>query len=490
MKHTRQFFALLLALVLTLGLCATAFADEAKPGSITIDNAVDGKEYSIYRIFDMDSHNGDYSALNYKVNANWSGFFAAPQKGLNYVNIDDQGYVTWKENARAADFAKDAIEYAANGIAVVDTKTANDSKVTFSGLDLGYYLVKSGLGATCSLDTTMPDVLIKEKNSDSILIKEITEDGNGKEVNDAAVGDTVNFKIQVTVNDGNPVKYVIHDAMSEGLTFDSTSVVVTLNGVTLTGTENYTLVTTGLDDGCTFHIVFTDDTDTDGKIIKSHALKANDEILVTYSATLNEKAVVKTEANTNKAKLVYSDKTGTEWDTTKTYSLQLDAFKHDADNNPLKDAKFVLYRKNAQGNNEYAILNSELMVKGWTADDKDATVITTPEAGKFSVKGLDAATYYLRETEAPAGYNKLANDVKVAITGTYGDTGTTIAYNISEVVDGASVTEGATEVGILNQTGAELPSTGGIGTTVFYVLGSAMALGAVILLVTKKRMAA
>ena len=80
--------------------------------------------------------------------------------------------------------------------------------------------------------------------------------------------------------------------------------------------------------------------------------------------------------------------------------------------------------------------------------------------------------------------------MKVAITGTYGDTGTTINYNISEVVDGASVTEGATEVGILNQTGAELPSTGGIGTTAFYVLGSAMALGAVILLVTKKRMAA
>ena len=179
----------LLALVLVLALAGTAAA--AGEGSITIDNAVVGKTYTIYRIFDLDSHSEDYQALNYKVSAKWTAFFEEGAEGLNYVDIDELGYVTWKENASAADFAAKAFAFAkAQNIANDGQKTADSSTVAFTGLDLGYYLVQSDLGALCSLDTTMPSVTIKEKNSEPTVEKKVKEDSTGAfgETNDADRG--------------------------------------------------------------------------------------------------------------------------------------------------------------------------------------------------------------------------------------------------------------------------------------------------------------
>ena len=472
----------LLALVLVLALAGTAAA--AGEGSITIDNAVKGKTYTIYRIFDLDSHSEDYQALNYKVSAKWTAFFEEGAEGLNYVDIDELGYVTWKENASAADFAAKAIAFAkAQNIANDGQKTANSSTVAFTGLDLGYYLVQSDLGALCSLDTTMPDVTIKEKNSEPTVEKKVKEDSNGDfgQTNDADIGQTVEFKTTITVVDGQPKGYVLHDTMSAGLTFNKKTVEVKIGERILTAGTDYTLVTEGLNDGCTFEVRFVDG-----------QLKPNDVVTVTYSATVNEKAVIGGEGNPNTTKLSYTDgSTTTKKDTpeskTYTYVWEFDVLKYtmkDSTETSLAGAKFVLY-KTVDGKNYYVkVTNGK--VTGWTETKAEGTVFETPDDGSFTISGLDADTYYLEEVEAPAGYNKLAAPVKVTITAT---------INATTNVGTATVTYGENStstdtVKIENKTGVELPSTGGVGTTIFYVIGGLLMAVAVVLLVTKKKMSA
>lgn len=469
----------LLALVLVLVLAGTAAA--AGEGSITIDNAVKGKTYTIYRIFDLDSHSEDYQALNYKVSAKWTTFFAEGAEGLNYVDIDELGYVTWKENASAADFAAKAIAFAtANSIDHDGQTKATSGEVKFTGLDLGYYLVQSDLGALCSLDTTMPNVTIKEKNSEPTVEKKVKEDSTGAfgETNDADIGQTVDFETTITVVDGQPKGYVLHDTMSAGLTFNG-KVEVKIGNRTLKADTDYTLVTADLNDGCTFEVRFVDG-----------QLKPNDVVTVTYSATVNEKAVIGGEGNPNTTKLSYTDgSTTTKKDTpeskTYTYVWEFDVLKYTMKKDtetPLAGAKFVLY-KTVDGKNYYVKV-ADGKVTGWTETKAEGTVFVTPDNGSFTISGLDADTYYLEEVEAPAGYNKLAEPVKVTITA---------SINAATNVGTATVTYGENSTGtvkIENKTGVELPSTGGVGTTIFYVIGGLLMAVAVVLLVTKKKMSA
>ena len=480
----------LLALVLVLALAGTAAA--AGEGSITIDNAVVGKTYTIYRIFDLDSHSEDYQALNYKVSAKWTAFFEEGAEGLNYVDIDELGYVTWKENASAADFAAKAIAFAkAQNIANDGQKTADSSTVAFTVLELGYYLVQSDLGALCSLDTTMPDVTIKEKNSEPTVEKEVKEDSNGDfgQTNDADIGQTVEFKTTITVVDGQPKGYVLHDTMSAGLTFNKKTVEVKIGERILTAGTDYTLVTEGLNDGCTFEVRFIDDKDGEGNATGSHALKPNDVVTVTYSATVNANAVVGDKGNPNTTKLSYTEGGTTTNETkdsqTRTYVWEFDVLKYTMKDNaetPLAGAKFVLY-KTVDGKNYYVKV-TDGKVTGWTETKAEGTVFETPDDGSFIISGLDADTYYLEEVEAPAGYNKLAAPVKVTITAT---------IDATTNVGTATVTYGENSTGtvkIENKTGVELPSTGGVGTTIFYVIGGLLMAVAVVLLVTKKKMSA
>ena len=480
----------LLALVLVLALAGTAAA--AGEGSITIDNAVKGKTYTIYRIFDLDSHSKDYQALNYKVSAKWTAFFEKGAAGLNYVDIDELGYVTWKENASAADFAAKAIAFAkVQNIANDGQKTADSSTVAFTGLELGYYLVQSDLGALCSLDTTMPDVTIKEKNSEPTVEKKVKEDSTGAfgETNDADIGQTVDFETTITVVDGQPKGYVLHDTMSAGLTFNKKTVEVKIGERILTAGTDYTLVTEGLNDGCTFEVRFIDDKDENGNATGNHALKPNDVVTVTYSATVNANAVVGDKGNPNTTKLSYTEGSTTTNETkdsqTRTYVWEFDVLKYTMKDNaetPLAGAKFVLY-KTVDGKNYY-VKATDGKVTGWTETKAEGTVFETPADGSFTISGLDADTYYLEEVEAPAGYNKLAAPVKVTITAT---------INATTNVGTATVTYGENSTGtvkIENKTGVELPSTGGVGTTIFYVIGGLLMAVAVVLLVTKKKMSA
>lgn len=481
MKHIRRTLALLLAAALMLTLSIAAFADgTADTGSITINNAVDGKVYKIYRIFDLNSHNDDYTAFNYKVSTSWTDFFKEGAVGRNYVDIDTLGYVTWKGNADAAAFAEAAIQFAKdNNIASDGQQTASGSNVKFEALPLGYYLVQSDLGALCALDTTLPNVTIKEKNSAPTVEKKVRENDAYGKTNDANIGDVVMFQTTINVLDGAPKSYVLHDKMSEGLTFDQNSVTVTVNGEKV---SDYTLVTSNLDDACTFELKFG-------------TLNPNDVITVEYKATINANAVIAGSGNTNETWLKYDNTGETTHSTTRTYVWDMKVVKFtkklSSENVEtevtLAGAEFVLYRDN-KGTKEYVTADANNKVTGWVqaADVSEvpagATVFTTPADGTFTISGLDSGTYYLKEIKAPAGYNMLKDAIAVTINTTINaetNVGTaTLTYHDSS----------ADKVKVENQTGTELPETGGVGTTIFYIIGSLLAVGAVILLVTRKRM--
>ena len=319
----------------------------------------------------------------------------------------------------------------------------------------------------------MPNVTIKEKNSESTVDKQVQEDSTGDygDHNDADIGQTVNFRTTINVVDGEPKNYVLHDTMSAGLTFDPASVAVTIGQQKLAKDTDYTLVTSGLTDGCTFEVQF-----------KDGVLKPNDVVEVAYSAEVNEYAVIGDTGNDNKTQLKYGEDKGTEWDETHTYVWQFDVFKYamrDGKEIPLAGAQFVLYK--TVNDEKFYAQAANGKITGWTDDKEKATVFETPDNGKFVIAGLDADTYYLEETKAPDGYNRLKEPVNVVITANIasGKTVTaTITYN--ETATGT--------VRIENQTGVELPSTGGIGTTVFYVIGGLLMGVAVVLLVTRKKM--
>lgn len=474
MKRTKSIFAVILALTLVFASGIVAFA--AGEGKITIDNAVIDQTYSIYRIFDIASHADDYSGVIYKVSTKWTDFFKAGAAGLNYVDVNSENVVTWKDGADAAAFAADAYAFAAaKGIKEDDKAKATTGTVEFSNLELGYYLVHSTLNSVCSLDTTTPSVTIKEKNSKSVLDKEVQEDSTGDfgKTDDADIGDTVNFKITVKVIDGDPKNYVIHDKMSSGLTYKEVSS-VKVNGVALAA-DSYT-VTPACEDDCTFEVA-----------INNGVLNPNDVIVVEYSATVNENAVIGETGNDNDAKLTYGDKYETEWSKTRTYIWKFDILKYTmngAEELTLAGAQFRLY-KEVDGKKLYAVIANGKLT-GWTEDDTLATVLETADDGKLVITGLDADDYKLEEIKAPDGYNKLTAPVDVKITATIDgatNVGTeTVKYSY------AGSAESTGTVKVLNNKGSELPSTGGIGTTIFYIVGAVLVAAAGILLITKKRM--
>lgn len=475
MKRTKSILAVILALALVLVSGVVAFA--AGEGSITVKNAVNGKKYSIYRIFDIADHTSDYSGILYTVNSKWNDFFTAGAAGLNYVKKGANGYVSWKEGADAAAFAKDAYSFAeSKGIAKDGEKTATGSEVKFENLDLGYYLLHSSLDSVCSLDTTNPNVTIKEKNSKPTLNKEVQENSTlayGK-TNDANIGDTVNFRITVTANDGAPKNYVIHDKMSDGLTFKEITS-VTINGTALTAGTDYT-ISTDCNDGCTFEI----------KFIK--AINPNDVIVVEYSATINDKAVVSGTGNPNESWLEYGDKHNvTKRSITRTYVWKFDVFKYTADGETeigLGDAEFRLYKE--VGGTKYYAKAVTNKIAGWSENVNEAYTFVSAADGTIEIVGLDEGTYYLEETEAPAGYNKLAAPVKVVITKEINNETNEGTATITYSYNGGAASTGTVKV--LNNMGQELPSTGGIGTTIFYIVGAVLVAAAGILLITKKRM--
>lgn len=519
----KKLMAVLLAVAMVCAMAIPAFAagEDATAGAttgegkITIDNVVTGHTYTIYRILNLEYH-ADTKAYRYTANSDWADFVEAQHE---YLVVDAKTKaVTWAESKNKTtdiqDFANAAGSYAkAKSVPAVNSIEASETSyhstsITFENLPLGWYLVVSDLnnGAICSIDTTDPTVTIKEKNGEPTIEKYVDNDKS----NDAGIGDTVNFQIDVAVLDGQPHNYVIHDAMSAGLNFNNDVVVYRTRATdagssgtgipldTLIKDTDYTVEKTTTCTastkitGCTFEIKFKDD-----------ALKANDIITVQYTATVNANAVIGVDGNPNEAILEYNNKY-TAPSTTKTYVWEMGVHKFanlgtNDPNHALANAEFQLYKDIVDKNGTttmYAIFsdatNSEdgtsvYNLTGWTADATRATTVVTPASGNIKFVGLDAGTYYLKETKAPTGYNTLPAPITVEISSTLPTAkvpSTTVTYTVKcdgHEADGHIIP-------VENKSGTVLPSTGGIGTTIFYVIGGGLMVAAAILLITKKRM--
>ena len=493
MKLIKKIAAIMFAFMMVVSMSCNVKADDTtaattEKGTITINNAIPKQTYKLYRLLDLESYsvnedgqkeNGNYS---YKPASKWKTFLEGDGIRDVYFTFEN-GYASWKKDANVETFAKLAIEHANKENAVIkpeETEVAaaaiegnNTSTVTFKNLPLGYYLVDSSVGSLCVLNTTNPNLTIAEKNGVPSVEKGVSNTQNGTygTSNNASIGDTVYFQTTITAQPGAQ-NYVLHDKMTEGLTLKNDSIVVK-KGESPVATSDYTLKTSGFNDDCTFEIEFGQTFCDD--------LQKDEKITVTYSATLNENAVIGNDANTNtnKTSLSYGDSQKTTEVTTNTKTFKMDVFKFYKDKNNsnaekgLADAVFTL-KKDGETNTINFVREKTDETNGdvYRVAKTGNANITTNKSGKFTIKGLSAGTYKLEETKQPAGYNKLSGPVTVVID------------NVGNVtVDGAN----ADPVKVLNKTGTVLPSTGGMGTTMIYLIGGALVLGSGVVLATKRR---
>lgn len=488
MKHARKLASLLLALVMVFALAVTVAAEgtgtaETAKGSITVDNPIKGQTYTAYKIFDVVYDDANHYSYTIDDTSPWFETvkaYAIPNHGLTLAQVGFTTYVVTTGNGFSApDFAAALKENVTDKTGMALTGDANS--VSVSNLALGYYFVSSGTGALCNLTTTNPTVTIHDKND---MPFEKTADKTNVDV-----GQTVKFTITGKVPDYTGFKeyiYKITDEMTAGLTFNRDSLTVKVGEATVTNDCTIAYDATNAPQTFTVSIPV---------LTKEYTFGA--KIEVTYTATVNENAIA--VISTNQAKLTYSnDPTTNETKTTTptvvnvyTSKIVIDKVEKVAEGTTAKTlpgAEFVLCREApnvhvaaAQYAAQYAVQyavqiqyykwDKTTKAVSWVNDIADATKVTTNANGKAFFEGLADGTYYLVETKAPAGYNPLTAPVPVTVAGSSTD-----------------ITKLSVTAKVENQAGTLLPSTGGVGTTVFYVLGAVLVLGAVVLLVTKKRM--
>lgn len=494
MKLIKKIAAIMFAFMMVVSMSCNVKADEGSSsspttkGTITITNAKEGETYKLYKILSLESYSytgNDKDKGNYAYtltgDIKWDNFIK--NQATQYFKFDDTNkYLTWTgtmDEARVKDFAQLALKFARNESNNVQplqkVEKTNSSTVKFDNLDLGYYLVDSSVGSLCVLNTTNPDLTIAEKNGVPSVEKGVKNIQNGTygTSNNASIGDTVYFQTTITAQPGAQ-NYVLHDKMAKGLTLKNDSIVVK-KGESPVETSDYTLKTSGFIDDCTFEIVFGQ-TFCDG-------LQKDEKITVTYSATLNENAVIAGEGNKNETKLKYGDSQETQPSVTNTKTFKMDVFKFYIDKNDLTTEKglahavFTLSKK-SDGTEPIKLIDKSSNVYRVAKKDETNTIteVITPDNGRFTIQGLGAGTYYLTETKQPDGYNKLSGPVTVDID----------KDGKVMVKKGANL-EDATEVKVENKTGTVLPSTGGVGTTMIYLVGAVLVLGSGVVLATKRR---
>ena len=475
MKHARKLTSLLLALVMVFALAVTAFA--AGAGSITVDNPIAGQNYTAYKIFDV-VYNDGQTAYSYTIDSTSAWFNTVDtyskqtNSGLTLTKVGDTTtyVVTTTGDFSAPPFA-DALKKAldANPTAFTGTpltKSGSPEKASATVNELGYYFVTSTTGALCNLTTTNPNANIHDKN-DMPFKKEVDK-------TNVDVGQTVKFTITGKVPDYTgftKYTYLITDTMTDGLTFNRESLTVKVGEATVT--NDCTIAYDAETAPQTFTVSIP-------VLEKTYDFGA--EIVVTYTATVNKNAIA--VISTNQAKLTYSNDptkgetkdSQTEEQKVYTSKIVIDKFETDKkDTVKLEGAEFVLYKKAPNDADQNAIQyykqDETTKAVSWVDAIADATKVTTNANGAASFDGLANGTYYLVETKAPAGYNQLTEAKDVVVTGSITDS-----------------TKLSVTAEVANSAGTLLPSTGGMGTTIFYVLGAVLVVGAGVLLVTKKRM--
>lgn len=492
--------ALLAAFALVLAMAVPAWADEAKY-TITIKNSVG--TYEAYQIFKGDLAGNVLSNIEWGTGVTADGRAAFPG-------------MTAAEVAKTLDNETAAKAFATKISGYLD-KAAGEDKTEITGLSAGYYLIKNKSvndGSEAYTDFILQvvnNVEITPKGQKPTLEKQIKHnDGEWGVVGDNQIGDTVEFRTITTVpitTGYTEYVYAIYDEMSAGLTSNVTAT----SGITIKindGEEldsSYYTVTVDPEDANKFSVKVNI-----LKAIKDGKIEAGNSLYTYYTGVLNKDAQVYDEGKQqNKAFLLYSNNPHDNTTSGKTpYEIVYDwTFKMnvqkidgaDADKQ-LEDAKFVLSKNGAVDlgaidengtpakteNLIKLVFDSENKTyRVATASDANTTYVMT--AGNITIKGLDdAVDYYLYETKAPAGYNRLTEPVKFKINATYDETGDSCTAVSTKVGDKAAVT--GLKVSVENNAGTTLPSTGGMGTTVFYVVGGGLMAVAVVLLVTKKRM--
>lgn len=496
MKKLKKLLSMLVAATMTLAMAAPSFAETTTTsgtGTIKIDNpqkavGEDGKPtdkyvtYNVYQIFTAAYNTGTNGVADntYTYTISSGSEWYDVVNGYNGIELDSVTtsgentlyYVKTNNDFSAAEFAnvlKSAIEGKTTA-AVLSESNNFEATVT-----LGYYFVSTNSGALCNLTTTNPSATIHDKNEVPEISKKIVSSTGDIDALNVQVGDTVTYKITGKVPDMSgytAYTYTVKDTMSAGLTFVENSATVTIGGGA--GTVIATAAPAG-EDGAS-EVTFVIDIFNQG-----YAYDA--PIVLTYDAVVNDKAVT-TDPVTNTAKLIYSndpaDPTGT-GDTPETPEVEVYTSKiiidkyNGANNEKLAGAQFVL--QDGEGTTakyyKYTAATADETVKvEWVNNETDATVFTTDNSGAANINGLKDGTYYLKEIAAPAGFNRLDGFVAVTIDGQKNTEGNrTLLYTAS----------------VENNAGSMLPSTGGIGTTIFYAAGIILMAGAVFFVVRRKR---
>ena len=493
-KFGKKIIALAAAalMALSLGTAVSAAPSTGATGTITISNPVEGTDYKAYQIFQVayDDNDGTDDNYNYTISTDsaWYdtvvAYAADTNHGLTLRDAAGDGTtktIVTTSSFRASDFAA-ALKTALDGGSITDAGYSFNDNGVATNLPLGYYFVNPTVGTLCSLTTTTPSATVYDKN----------EVHFNKEVDDPEVeiGQTVNYTISGkvppagTINGYTYYDYTVKDTMSDGLTFNADSIVVKFGTETMSLTKvdasatladgQYKITNNG------FELYFN---------MNNHQDHVNDAITITYSAVVNENAIIGSEGNPNDAELVYSNNPSnpTDHDTIeieqKVYTCKIIVDKYDAkdETKKLSGAKFVL-TKDVDGTTYYYFYNTTTNKVEWYALAANETIaqavnagkiteVTTDANGAANFTGLEKGTYALVETASPTGYNLLENPVTV---------------NANH-----DATEGTVNVGVVakvaNSSGTVLPTTGGMGTTVFYVVGAVLVVAAVVVLITRKR---
>lgn len=506
----KKVFAAAAAIATVFGLAATtvATANAADNATLTVsttDAKFAGKTVNAYKMFSA-TVSGDGKAVSYTLTDEWKPFFknSVGLTGVTDENVNDKAndYVSKLKDSTLVAFATKASNWAqtkANNITADATATvsadASNGKytATFTGLGYGYYVVavpgatlanaKSQYATLVSVHSTKVDADIK--GDLPTVDKKVQVDGTGKDATDAKIGDTLTFTLTSTIPDMSAYDtytFNFKDTLSKGLTFGQVKSVKVEN-VTLTENTDYTVTTPTASNNNTLTVAMKD-------FKTKQQANAGKKITVTYTATLNENAVVGGAGNVNSAKIQYSNNPSTngtgESEPSKvrvfTYGFTVDKYTGDQYTDAatrLAGAEFTLAHKDGSAISFVQVsagsATANAVYRVAKAGETGTTTITTPANGKVVFEGLKNGEYTLTETKAPAGYNKLASAIGVKVNGQNNGTDTTnatvtITYNNDNGND-YNQTASNGVIPVQNKSGAILPGTGGMGTIAFTVIG-------------------